>query len=194
MQSPSESLLKEKGSKFLGHVIPVKSTEDAKAHIQNLRDLHPKACHVCFGWRIGTTSLEERSSDDGEPSNSAGKPIFGQIVKYELVNVLVAVVRYYGGVNLGVGGLISAYKGAAEAAIKNGSIIEKHKETELKIYFAAEDTGEAMMHLNRANASILNHSVDQKGHFVQCSTLLSLKEDLLSTLNQTNKFDIEIIT
>lgn len=169
----------------------MKSIEEAKENIQRLREEHPKACHVCFGWRIGTNEIQERSSDDGEPSNSAGKPIFGQLSKYELTNTLIAVVRYYGGVNLGVGGLITAYKGAAEAAILNGTIIEKHKEVALKIYFKAQDTGEAMMHLNRLNVNIHNHSVDQKGHFVECSTLLSKKEELLSTLSQTDKFEIE---
>jgi putative IMPACT (imprinted ancient) family translation regulator len=158
-----------------------------------LRDKHPKACHVCFAWRIGTNDVLERSSDDGEPSNSAGKPIFGQVIKYDLTNVLIAVVRYYGGVNLGVGGLISAYKTAAEQAIQEGTIIEKHAETEMKIYFSASNTGEAMIHLNRLNVSIINHSVDKKGHFVHCTTLLSKKEELLSTLNQTDKFEIENI-
>lgn len=156
--------------------------------MQQLRDDHPKAVHVCFAWRIGTDAPLERYSDDGEPGNSAGKPIFGQIVKYELNNILVAVVRYYGGVNLGVGGLITAYKTAAEQAIINGEIINKHKEVQFKIYFEAADTGDAMAILNRNNVVISEHSMDEKGSFVGCSTLLSKFENLKDVLNQSGKF------
>ena len=174
-------------------MIRVNNQLEAKQHIQKLRESHPKACHVCFAWRIGNTEYEDRFSDDGEPNNSAGKPIFGQIVKFELTNVLIAVVRYYGGTNLGVGGLITAYKSAASEAIESGVIIEKHAETEIKIYFEPADTGEAMMHLNRTGATITEHNVDKKGHFVLFSTLLAKQEEIIELFNQTGKFEIELI-
>ena len=177
----------------MGHSFQVKSEKEAKSQIQKLRDDHPKAVHVCFAWRIGTQEVLERFSDDGEPGNSAGKPIFGQLIKYELTNTLTAVVRYYGGVNLGVGGLITAYKSAAEQSILNGSIIEKFKESELKIHFEAKDTGEVMTILNRAAAEIQEHSLDERGSFVKCSILLSKFETLQTSLNQTGKFKITII-
>ena len=160
--------------------------------LQDLRDKHPKAVHVCFAWRIGTSEIIERSSDDGEPSNSAGKPILGQLIKYDLTNALIAVVRYYGGINLGVGGLITAYKTAAEQSILNGKIIEKFKEVSFRIYFDARNTGDAMAILNRANINILEHSMNDKGSYVDGMTLLSKFEALTDNLNQSGKFTIEI--
>lgn len=150
--------------------------------------------HVCFAWRIGTNEILERNSDDGEPGNSAGKPIFGQLIKYDLTNTLIAVVRYYGGINLGVGGLITAYKTAAEQSIINGKTIEKFKEKKIRIYFNAADTGEAMAILNRNNVDILEHSMNDKGSFVDCNIILSKFEALQNNLNQSGKFIIESIS
>ncbi|MFT4603161.1 MAG: putative YigZ family protein [Arenicella sp.] len=187
----STSLYKEKGSKFLGHAIPVSSSQEAKIKIQELRDSHPKAVHVCFAWRFGSSKFEDRFSDDGEPNNSAGKPIFGQIIKAELSNILIAVVRYYGGTNLGVGGLISAYKTAAEEAINAGEIIERHEEVELIIRFSAEDTGAVMANINRSTAKVITHSADQKSHFIQIKIRKSLSQELTNNLDNSGKFDYE---
>ena len=161
--------------------------------IKKLRELHPKAVHVCFAWRIGSPNHEDRFSDDGEPSNSAGKPIFGQIIKAQITNTLVAVVRYYGGTKLGVGGLISAYKTAAEDAILAGKIIEKFPESVLKIRFDPANTGEAMLHINRSGATIVEHSLDTEGHFVLIHQKTALCQQLKDNLNNSGKFVIEII-
>lgn len=177
----------------MGHAFPVNSEETAKSLIQELRNEHPKAVHVCFAWKIGSREFKERFSDDGEPNNSAGKPIFGQLIKYDLTNTLIAVVRYYGGTNLGVGGLITAYKSSAEQSIKNGEIIEKHEEANFRIYFKPEDTGEIMATLNRMNVSIAEHSMDENGSFVICSTLLSKFKPLQDTLASKGKYKIELI-
>ena len=177
----------------MGFVIPVNNIEEAKKEIQNLRNLHPKAVHVCFAWRIGLANYEDRFSDDGEPNNSAGKPIFGQIINAEITNILVAVVRYYGGTKLGVGGLISAYKTAAKEAILAGKIIQKHQEHLIKLSFEAAQTGEAMMHINRSNAIILEHSVDEKGHYVIFRIRTAFSQQLLDNINNSGKFTAEII-
>ena len=118
----SESLFKDKGSKHFGYVFPVKSREEIDARLLELKKLHFASRHICFAWSLGIASIETKWTDDGEPHNSAGPPILGQIQSHDLHNVLIAVVRYFGGIKLGVGGLINAYKTAAKEAIENGEI------------------------------------------------------------------------
>lgn len=129
----SESLYKEKGSRFIGLAIPCFSETEAKDLLKNFRVRHQQASHVCFAYRIGVNKETIRSNDDGEPSNTAGAPIMGQIQSFDLQNVLVAVVRYYGGTKLGVGGLIHAYRTAAKEAIEAGEIVERELESILEI-------------------------------------------------------------
>ena len=118
IQITGEGIYKEKGSKFNGYAYPVQSVDAVKEHLDRLRKENPGCVHVCYAYCIGSRKEEYRYSDDGEPSNSAGAPIFGQIKSFDLTNVLVAVVRYYGGTNLGVGGLINAYRTAAKEAFE----------------------------------------------------------------------------
>jgi uncharacterized YigZ family protein len=114
----SSSLFKEKGSKFLGYAISCSSEEAVKKQLELLRKEHPGACHVCYGLKLGFDGSHYRASDDGEPNNSAGQPILGQIHSFGVTQILVAVVRYYGGTNLGVGGLVQAYRTAAKEALE----------------------------------------------------------------------------
>jgi len=120
----SEGFYKEKGSKFLAFAVPCKTEDEAKSYLAGWRKEHYQACHVCYAFRFGSDKKKFRSSDDGEPSNSAGPPILGQIQSFDLTNILIAVVRYYGGTNLGVGGLIQAYRSSAKEALENAEIIE----------------------------------------------------------------------
>ena len=113
----TESLFKEKGSKFIGLAYPVRSEEEIKRRIAEVRSTYHDARHHCFAWKLGMDLQSSRANDDGEPSHSAGDPILGQISAHELTNVLVVVVRYFGGTKLGVGGLINAYKTAADEAL-----------------------------------------------------------------------------
>jgi len=122
---PSEGIYKEKGSKFLAFAYPIFSEDDFKEHIQELKKLHHNARHFCYAFKLGLTENEYRYSDDGEPNNSAGKPIYGQILSKNLTNVGIVVVRYFGGTKLGVGGLVTAYKEAAADALNNAKIIER---------------------------------------------------------------------
>lgn len=114
---PGESLYREKGSRFIGWALPVKSEAEAKERLRAYRDGHPDAVHVCYAYLLRKDKGEGRSSDDGEPSGTAGKPILNQILSSGLEDVLVAVIRYYGGIKLGTGGLIQAYKTAAKDAL-----------------------------------------------------------------------------
>lgn len=150
----SEGFYKEKGSKFLAFAHPCCSKSEAKSHIEGYRKAHPNACHVCFAWRFGTDLYEDRYSDDGEPNNSAGKPIFGQLIAANVTNVMIAVVRYYGGTNLGVGGLITAYKTAAKEAMDAAILVEREITNNFEVFYAFDETGTVMMILNKLNATI----------------------------------------
>lgn len=124
-RASEEVVFKEKGSKFLAYAFPVSIQEAVDAHIAELKKRHPKARHWCYAWQIGAENPVFRYNDDGEPNNSAGKPIFGQIQSFELTDILIVVVRYFGGTKLGVGGLVAAYRTAAKMALENANIVEK---------------------------------------------------------------------
>ncbi len=132
---PTEGLFKDKGSKFIAYAYPVYSEDEIKEIIQTIKKEHYSARHHCYAWRLGYEKLHFRANDDGEPSSTAGKPILGQIQSYDLTNILIIVVRYFGGTLLGVSGLINAYRNAAQNAINNAEIIEKLVEKQLFIKF-----------------------------------------------------------
>jgi uncharacterized YigZ family protein len=121
----AEGLYKDKGSKFIAYAFPVSSEQQIKHHLSDLRKEHFNARHHCYAFRLGADKMAYRANDDGEPKYSAGKPILGQIQSNDLTNILIVVVRYFGGTLLGVSGLITAYKLAAANALENAVIIEK---------------------------------------------------------------------
>ncbi|HEX5152087.1 MAG TPA: YigZ family protein [Parafilimonas sp.] len=125
IEKPSTAEFKDRGSRFLGFAFPIKDIEDFKLYRAQLKKDHPKANHHCFAYRLGTEGVNFRVSDDGEPSGTAGRPILGQIDSHQLTNVLIIVVRYFGGTLLGVPGLINAYKTTAALAIRQTMIIQK---------------------------------------------------------------------
>ncbi|MDO5664180.1 MAG: YigZ family protein [Bacteroidia bacterium] len=135
IEQPAEGYITEKKSKFLSFIFPVKSPEKVKEIVDEYRKKYYDARHVCWAYMLGSGREEYRSNDDGEPSGTAGRPILGQINSYELTNVLILVIRYFGGTLLGTGGLIKAYKEAAEDAIKNAEIVEKTIDETLLIHF-----------------------------------------------------------
>ncbi|MCE3294702.1 MAG: hypothetical protein K0R65_416 [Crocinitomicaceae bacterium] len=138
LAAQSEFLHKEKGSKFIGVACKCSSEAEVKAFLAELHAKHPQATHICYAWKIGVNKVSFRANDDGEPNNSAGAPILGQINSFGLTNVLVAVIRYYGGTKLGVGGLIIAYKTAAKEAIEANGIIEEELASELELHLNYE--------------------------------------------------------
>lgn len=121
----SEYLFKEKQSKFFGYAFPVSEIQIIKIYIDKLKKIHYSARHFCYAYQIGITDSISRLNDDGEPKNSAGPPIFGQIQSFNLTNILIVVVRYFGGTKLGLGGLVSSYKECAKMTIKANKIITK---------------------------------------------------------------------
>lgn len=144
IENAVEGLFKDKGSKFIAYAIPVETEEEIKEHIQKFKKAHHSARHHCYAWRLGANKKRFRMNDDGEPSSTAGKPILGQIKRMELTNILVVVVRYFGGTLLGVSGLINAYKEAAADALGNATIIEKLVETTFKIKFDYQNMNPVM--------------------------------------------------
>lgn len=151
LEAPSEGLYKEKGSKFIAFAYPVAEEDSIKTHLDELRKSHHSARHHCYAWKLGLDDNNFRANDDGEPGNSAGKPILGQIIKHELTNVLIVVVRYFGGTKLGVGGLMSAYKTAAAAAIDNGKIVQKQLCSHYLLEFSYDEMNAVMTLIKELN-------------------------------------------
>ena len=151
ISTSGSGLYKVKGSKHFGYAYNARSEEEIAELLDKVKAEHHSARHVAYAWRLGIDKEQYRANDDGEPANSAGKPILGQIEKYDLTNVLIAVVRYFGGTKLGVGGLIDAYRTAAQMAIDDSTIVEKQLMAHYKIHFGYERMSEVMLAI-RVNA------------------------------------------
>lgn len=150
---------RDRGSKFLAYTFPLNHADELKTHIQTLKKEHPKAVHHCYAYRIGTDGQQFRANDDGEPSGSAGRPILGQIDSAGLTNVLIVVVRYFGGTLLGVPGLINAYKTAATDALALCEIVEKNIEYTLGLSFDYTIMNEVMTVLKQYEVSVLKQDM-----------------------------------
>ncbi len=159
-QASTEILFKEKNSKFYGYAFPVISEEEVKAHIERLKKEHFSARHWCYAYQIGTEKIQYRANDDGEPNNSAGMPIYGQIQSYEVTNILVVVVRYFGGVKLGVGGLISAYKTAAQMALEDAEIVVKTIDKHFTLAFSYAHMNKVMRIIKEKNLTIVSQKME----------------------------------
>jgi uncharacterized YigZ family protein len=155
---PVEGLYKEKGSKFLSKAYPVQSEEEIKQWLAALRKEYYDARHVCYAFSLQAPFLTERGNDDGEPAHTAGTPILNQIKSFELSNVLVVVVRYFGGTKLGVSGLIQAYKAAAEDALIKAEIITVEPKERYQIILPYEYTGHVMRWIKEVNGTILSEN------------------------------------
>lgn len=159
--SPSEeTLFKEKNSKFFGYAFPVTTEEEIKSHLEILRKQHYGAVHYCYAFQIGTDKIQFRANDDGEPSNTAGTPIYGQIQSFGVTNVLIVVVRYFGGVKLGVGGLISAYRASAQMALEASEIIEKTINIDYNITFDYKNMNKVMRVIKEKNLEIISQKME----------------------------------
>jgi uncharacterized YigZ family protein len=151
IEKPAEGLYKEKGSKFMAFALPAESEQEVKNHLDNLRKHYHDARHHCYAYRLGTDMKDYRMNDDGEPSSTAGKPIFGQIQSYNLTNILIVVVRYFGGTLLGTSGLVRAYKSAAENALQNATVIKKTIQSFYEIHFGYDLMNEVEKLLHEMN-------------------------------------------
>ncbi len=160
--SPStEILFKEKNSKFFGYAFPVTTEDEIKLHLDKLRKKHFGAGHFCYAFQLGPETLFFRANDDGEPNNSAGMPIYGQIQSFGLTDVLVVVVRFFGGVKLGVGGLISAYKTAAQMALEESVILEKTIDVQFQISFDYKNMNKVMRIIKEKNLEIISQQMKE---------------------------------
>ena len=153
IEKTAEGYITERKSKFISYVIPVESEDEVKPILEEYRKKYYSARHVCWAYMLGSSREEFRANDDGEPSGTAGRPILGQINSYELTNILILVVRYFGGTLLGTGGLVKAYKEAAAAAIENAKIIEKTVDDTFILHFDYSLLNEVMRILNQFEES-----------------------------------------
>jgi len=160
IEQPSEALFKDKGSKFIGLAYPVQSEQQVKEILQGLKKEHHTANHHCYAYRLGADKLTFRANDDGEPSNTAGKPILGQIQSNDLTDILIVVVRYFGGTLLGVSGLIHAYKTSAAEVIKASKIVEKQILFSYTIRFPFEQLNDVMKILKQSDSKITAQEFD----------------------------------
>jgi len=187
---PSEEILfKEKNSKFYGYAYPLTSEGEIKPIINNLQKQHPNAGHFCYAFQLGTTKKIYRANDDGEPSNSAGMPIFGQIQSFDLTNVLVVVVRFFGGTKLGVGGLISAYKTAAQMVLEQAEIIEKTIDIHFHIHFDYKNINKVMRVIKEKNLTIISQKMDSNCE-IEIATRKSNEKTVFASFQ--NLFDVQV--
>lgn len=165
----AEGFYKEKGSKFIAYAQKCYSEDDVKVLLEEWKKEHHQARHLCYAYRLGLDKAQYRANDDGEPSNSAGAPILGQIKSFDLTNILIGVIRYYGGTKLGVGGLMTAYKTAAKDALENGDIVELEVFDWYSINFGYSDMPEMMNKLKSMQLEL-----HEKEFTETCSVILSL--------------------
>lgn len=183
--APTESIYKEKGSKFLAFAYPVYSEEDVKECLAELRKKYFDARHHCYAYSLGADKSRYRANDDGEPNHSAGDPILGQIRSAELSNILVVVVRYFGGTKLGVSGLINAYKTATADALSEATIIEKHETIQLQIHFEYPQMNDVMSLVKDYNLDVRNQQFE-----LTCVLTIEVRKQLQQEIT-TKLEDIE---
>jgi len=187
IEKPAQAIFKDKGSKFLAFAYPVENEQQVKDILSQLKKEHHTANHHCYAYRLGADKLNFRANDDGEPNNTAGKPILGQLQSSDLTNVLIVVVRYFGGVLLGVSGLINAYKNSAAEVIKASQITEKQILFSYTIHFPFEQLNDVMKILKQSGCKILEQQFDtdcrisfniRKGQSEHCEEVLKKIEGL----------------
>lgn len=173
IEKPSEeTLFKEKGSKFFGYAFPVLTEDDVKEKLELLKKKHHSARHFCYAYQIGIEKTQYRANDDGEPNNSAGLPIYGQIQSFEVTNVLVVSVRYFGGTKLGVGGLISAYKTSAQLALEASEIIEKTIDVHYQLKFNYDLMNAVQRIIKEKNIDIVSQKLE-----MDCEYVISVRKN-----------------
>lgn len=183
--APTTGEFKDRSSKFLAYAYAVYSREDIKNCLEEVRKLHPKARHHCFSWRLGTDGTQYRANDDGEPSGTAGRPILGQIDSFGLTNVLVVVVRYFGGTKLGVPGLINAYKRASIDALEQADLIEKTVDNVYQLTFGYEIMSDVMNFVKKANLNVIKQEFEAAG-LIEFALRQSETDTILEQIKKIN--------
>lgn len=186
-----EVLFKDKNSKFFGYAFPVTNEEEIKTHLDNLRKQHHGAVHFCYAFQIGTDKIIYRTNDDGEPSNSAGAPIYGQIQSFDVTNILIVVVRFFGGVKLGVSGLISAYKITAQMALEAAEIVEKTINIHYFISFDYKNMNKVMRIIKEKNLEIISQKMELNCEIV-IATRKKNAENIFEIIDNFYEIDIKL--
>ncbi len=189
---PSKEILyKDKKSKFFGYAFPITDEADVKPIIDGLKGKHSSANHVCYAWQLGIDDPSYRANDDGEPNNSAGMPIYGQIQSFEVTNVLIAVARIFGGTKLGVGGLISAYKTAAQMALTASRIVERTVQQQFKVVFAYPEMDIVMRTIKQRQLDLVSQKME-----LDCELIISVRRNDADAVRQVFEaiYGVEIIT
>lgn len=183
---PSEGLFRDKGSRFIAKAFPVESVDEVKEILASLRKEYHDARHHCYAYRIGPGDSAYRVNDDGEPANSAGKPILGQIQSHDLTNVLIVVIRYFGGILLGVGGLINAYRSAARESLDHAGIIEKTFKCLISIGFQYPAMNDVMRVIKDSKAEIISQNFG-----MSCKMVVQIRQGASEGLiNQLLRIDL----
>lgn len=190
LAAPSEeTLYKEKNSKFFGYAFPINNEEDVKDILEEIKKKHHSARHWCYAFQLGTDKIYYRANDDGEPNNSAGMPIYGQIQSFEVTNVLVISVRYFGGVKLGVGGLISAYRTSAQMALEASEIIEKTIDVHYTLQFEYPVMNKVMRVIKEKNLDIVSQKME-----MACEIVVSTRKNNAPEVKEAfaNLYEVKI--
>ncbi len=184
-----ETLFKDRNSKFFGYAFPVFSEDDVKESLEILKKKHHSARHFCYAWQFGVEKIRFRANDDGEPSNSAGMPIYGQIQSFDVTNVLVVSVRYFGGTKLGVGGLINAYRTSAQITLEASNIIEKTIDIQYKLTFEYDMMNKVQRVVKERNLNITAQKLE-----MNCEYTISVRKKDAQTIFDifNNLFKVEI--
>ena len=187
------SFFKEKGSKFYGYAFPVLGKEEVNIFLEELRKAHPSANHICYAWQLGVENPSFHLNDDGEPNNSAGMPIHGQIRSFDLTNVFIAVVRYFGGTKLGVGGLKQAYKYSAMLTLENAAIVEKTIDVHYQLRFAYDLMNPVMRVIKEKQIKILHQNLG-----IDCVFTISIRKkeeaEVLERFKQLYKVKVKLVS
>jgi len=187
-----ETLFKDRNSKFFGYAYPVLSEDDVKNCLDELKKKHHSARHFCYAYQIGIEDIKYRANDDGEPSNSAGMPIYGQIQSFEVTNILVVSVRYFGGTKLGVGGLINAYKNSALLALEVSEIVEKTIDIFYKLSFNYDMMNKVMRIIKEKNIHIIHQKLE-----LTCEYTIAIRKKeaqaIFDIFENLYKVDIDVV-
>lgn len=170
-KASEEVLFKDRNSKFFGYAFPVTHEEEIKQHLEELKKKHHSARHWCYAWQLGKDNFQFRANDDGEPSNSAGMPIYGQIQSFDVTNILVVVVRYFGGVKLGVGGLINAYRTAAQMSLEASNIVTRTIDTKFEVAFDYPEMNKVMRVIKENNLNVIDQMLE-----LDCRIIISVRK------------------
>lgn len=190
---PSEQVLfKDRNSKFFGYAFPVTNEEQVKEHIETLKKVHHTARHWCYAYQIGVENSVYRAYDDGEPNNSAGMPIYGQIQSYDLTNILIVVVRYFGGTKLGVGGLIHAYRSAAKMALENTKIAQKTINKRMLVSCAYDHLNKVMRIIKEKNLKILEQEMQLECR-IKIEVRLKDSETIFGSFKKLQHISVEFL-